>query len=322
MQQKRGFGRWAAWAAMCVVPALIGGCSGTTNGVGGFGNPTQTGTFTGASANLGAGRAGTFALSTFSNNTVTGTLTVTAPAALVKKSTTSNALVTLPTGVYNFSGTRTANSFTGTGTIPGTNNSFTVSGTLSTTATAGGFTITGSLNGEPFEFNGTIAVSAGGGGGGGGGNNGSFTFSGNNSNANAAAFSAIAGGGTLININNERLLSATFASATSPTNLRNVTITVTKSSALAADDTFTLTDDEDPNAGQSVVIYGEGAPTNKAWISKSGQVKITAINGGTYTLQLINARLEPAAIAGPGQTNQATGEFTLNGSGTATIVGQ
>lgn len=320
MEQKRRFksrlGKWMAGVALCIIPALVTGCNGTTGG-GPFGGVTQNGTYNGTSANLGANRTGTLLLRTFSNNTINGTLTVTA-TALVRNATSGNALVVLPAGGYNFTGTRTGNSFTGTGTIPGTNHTFNINGTLSTSTTTGGFTITGTLNGEAFEFGGSIAVFTGGGGGGGGGN-GSFAFTGNTGNANAASFSALAGTGTSIIVGGNRLLSATFASATSATNLRNITINVTSSSQFGVGDTFPLAEAEDPAVGQGVVIYGEGVPTNKAWVSNGGQVKITAIEGNVYTLQLINATMEVAPLAGPGQTNQATGTFTLNGSGNATI---
>ncbi|HEY0076983.1 MAG TPA: hypothetical protein VGB77_23055 [Abditibacteriaceae bacterium] len=313
---KSRMGKWAAWAAVCVIPALVAGCNGGTTGGGPFGNPVQNGTFNGAAANLGANRAGTLLIRTFSNNTINGTLTVAAPA-LVRSATSGNALVTLPVGTYSFTGTRTGSSFTGTGTIPGTTDTFTINGTLSTSTTGGSFTFTGTLNGETFEFGGTIAVFTGGGGGGGG--NGSFTFSSNTSNANAGSFSALVGTGTNIAIGNARVLSATFASATSATNLRTVTLTISKGSSLSVGDTFPLVENEDPSAGQAVVIYTEGAPANKAWISNGGQVKITAIDGNNYTLQLTNATMKVAAFAGPGQTQQATGTFTLNGTGKALI---
>jgi hypothetical protein len=325
--QKRSFkshlgsriGKWAAFAAVCVIPALVTGCNGGGVGGGPFGNPVQNGTFNGAAANLGANRNGTLLIRTFSNNTINGTLTVTAPG-LVRSATSGNALVTLPVGTYSFTGTRTGTNFTGTGTIPGTNTTFTISGTLSSSTTAGSFTVTGTLNGENFSFPGTIAIATGGGGGGGGGGGtGSFAFSSNTSNANAASFSALAGTGTNIAIGNARVLSATFASVTGTTNLRTVTLTISKSSSLSVGDTFPLVENRDPSAGQAVVIYTEGAPANKAWISNGGQVKITAIDGNNYTLQLTNATMKVAQFAGPGQTQQATGTFTLNGTGKALI---
>ena len=317
---KSRLGRWATLAAVCVIPALVTGCNGGSAG-NPFGGVTQNGTYSGSSTNLGGGRTGNLTLRTFSDNTINGTLVVSGgQQGLVRSSTVGNALVILPVGTYSFTGTRTGNSFSGNGTIPGTNHTFNINGTLSTSTTAGGFTITGTLNGEPFEFGGTIAVFTGGGGGGGGtGGNGSFNFSSNSSNANTGSFSALAGGGTNMFIGNNRVLSATFASASSPTNLRNLTITISKSGQFGVGDTFPLAEARDPQVGQGVVIYGEGAPTNKAWISNGGQVKITAIDGNNYTLQLINATMEVAPFAGPGQTNQATGTFTLNGSGKALI---
>jgi hypothetical protein len=310
-------GKWAAWAAVCVIPALVAGCNGGTTGGGPFGNPVQNGTFNGAAANLGANRNGTLLIRTFSNNTINGTLTVAAPA-LVRSATSGNALVTLPVGTYSFTGTRTGTNFTGTGTIPGTNQTFTISGTLSNSTTAGSFTVTGTLNNENFSFPGTISITTGGGGGGGGGN-GSFAFSSNTSNANAASFSALAGTGTNITIGNNRLLSGIFVAGTGPANLRNVTINISKAGQFGVGDTFPLAEAQDPQTGQGVVIYSEGAPATKAWISNGGQVKITAINGNTHTLQIINATMKVAPLAGPGQANQATGTFTLNGSGNALI---
>lgn len=317
---RRSFlGKWAAIAVACVMPGILAGCNG---GNGGFTPPTQNGTFTGASANLGANRSGAFSLQSFTDNSVQGTLTVTATAAAVKKSTTSNGLVTLPTGTYNFTGTRSGNTFTGTGTIPGTSQTFNITGTLSTTSTAGAFTISGSLGGEAFSFGGTITVTTGGGGGGG---NNTFTFTNSGSNANTASLTSIANVGTKLQIpgTNSILLSGTFTQATSATNVRIVTISVVKNSTtFSVGDTFTLSDDEgNSTSGTGTVLYTEGAPISKSWISHSGTVKVTAVSGNQVTLEIVSAAMEPSAISGPGQTNQATGQFTLKGSGTATYSG-
>jgi hypothetical protein len=228
--------------------------------------------------------------------------------------------VSLPAGTYNFQGTRNGNSFTGNGSFAGPPAfNFTVSGTLSTSATAGSWQISGTIGGEQFTYTGAINVTTGGGGGGGGGN-GSFAFSANSSNATTSALNGNVGVGTRTTLGGVTVLSATFASATSPTNLRNLTINLFKTGTFAVGDEFSLNDDNDSGVGGGTVLYGEGAPTNKAWISQSGTAKITALSGNNVTIQLVNARMQTAPIAGPGQTNQATGLFTLNGSGTVTIA--
>ncbi len=318
MQKKRSLMKWAALAAVCVIPALVAGCSGGngTNPFGG-GGVVQNGTFSGASANLGANRTGTFALKTFSDNTISGTLVVTTPPALRKSSATSNALVTLPIGAYHFTGTRTGNSFTGTGTIPGTSSIFTISGSLSTSASAGNFSFTGNINGEPFDFTGTINVTTGGGTGGG---NDTFTFSNGGSNANTGSFSSIAAVGAVLNFNGTRLLQGSFPAATNATNLRVVSYTLGKTSAFAAGDTFTVSDDNDVTSGFGVVLYAEGAPATKSWVSHSGTAEITAISGTKVTVKLTNVLMQPAP-ASPLQPNQATGSFTLSGTSSANYTG-
>lgn len=318
MKQKASWSKMAALATTLGLAAVgLTGCSGGSNVLGG-GNPVVNGTFTGSSANLGAGRTGTFELTSRTDNTVEGTLTVVAPPTLQGR--ISAAAVILPAGLYNFSGTRNGSSFSANGHFNGTPAfDFTIGGTLSTTANAGNWSITGSVNGEPFEFTGSVNVTTGGGGGGGG--NGTFTFSANSSNANTGSFSSIANVGTSVTAGANRLLSGTFTVATSATNLRVISVALTKTSAFAAGDTFNLSDNDSPNAGNGAVIYGEGAPTNKAWISHAGTAKITAISGTKVTIQVTNAAMQPSTLAGPGQTNLATGNFTLNGGGAVTVTG-
>ena len=228
----------AAIAALGLSSAVLTGCSG--GNVLGGNNPIVNGNFTGAAANLGAGRTGTFALQSRSDNTVEGTVTVVAPAALIGR--ISAAAVSLPPGVYPFQGTRTGNSFTGSGRYTGTPAfDFTVGGTLSTTANAGSWSISGSVNGEPFEFLGAINVTTGGGGGGGGGNA-AFTFSNSGSNANTSALNSIANVGVSFIVAGEHFISATFTQATGATDLRNLSVSLDKSSAFAVGDSFTVND--------------------------------------------------------------------------------
>lgn len=321
MQKKHGWWKVAALAALCAVPALVAGCNGGNGGLIGGGGVQQTGTFAGTGT-LGAGRAGTFSLKTFNNNTVNGSVNVTAVApVVVNKGTSTLPVVVLPTGLYSFTGTINGSTFTGSGTIPNSTSTFNINGTLSTSTTAGSFTLAGTLNGETFSFNGTITTTTGGGGGGGTGDA-NFTFSSNSSNANTATFSSIAGAGTSLLLPGQSvfLLSGSFASATNATNLRTVTVTLVDSS-FAEGDTFTLSDEDTPGNGNATVVYTEGAPANKAWISHSGQIKITAKDGNKLTLQVTQAHMEPSDLAGPGQTNQATGEFDLSGTGKLNATG-
>jgi hypothetical protein len=241
--KRRMLGKWAAIAALCVVPALIAGCNG---GNGGFNPPTQNGTFTGASANLGVNRSGNLTIRSFSDNTINGTLDVDVTVPLVKNATSSNGLVALPIGQYNFTGTRTATTFTATGTIPGTNSTFHLNGTLSTSATAGSFTISGTLNGEAFNFTGAINAQSGGDGSG----NNTFTFSANGSNANTTTLNSTSNSGTtlLLPVGNVFLLNGTFSNVASSANTRVVTIFLVRSS-FAVGDTFTLSEDSSNVAG-------------------------------------------------------------------------
>ncbi len=308
---------WSRMLGMAAVAATLGlssvvltGCSGGGNVLGG-GGPVVNGNFVGVAANLGAGRTGTFALESRSDNTMEGTVTVVAPAAPLAR--ISAAAVSLPPGVYPFQGTRNGNSFTGSGRYTGTPAfDFTVGGTLSTTANAGSWTISGSVNGEPFEFLGAINVTTGGGGGGGG--NASFTFSNSGSNANTGSFSSAADVGTSYVVAGERFLNASFTDVTNPASPRIISITVTKSSAFVVGDTF-------GQAGRSVG-YSEGAPPSKLWNSRGGTAKITAINGTNYTIELTNVAMEPTGFGLPGQVNNASGNFTINGSGTVVITAQ
>jgi hypothetical protein len=294
----------AAVAVMGLSSAVLTGCGGGGNVLGG--GPIVNGTFTGTSANLGGGRTGTFQLESRTDNTVSGTLTVVAPADL--KGKISAAAVVLPTGIYNFSGTRNGNSFNASGQFNGTPTfNFTISGTLSTTANAGAWTITGSVNGEPFEFTGSVNVTPGGGGG-----NGSFTVSNNGSNANTGTLSANTAVGQFFNIAGERSLTSIFTQVISATNVRILTATLLKSGALAVNDSVNLAND-------GAALYTEGAPINKSWTAKAGTVRITAISGSNVTVQLSSVVFEPSP-ATPGLTNTATGEFTVNGSGTITLA--
>ena len=325
----------AVVATLGVGPAILQGCSGSSN-VLGPGVPTVNGNFTGAAANLGGGRTGNLQLQTFTDNSVEGTLTVTAPVQLLGKVKGPSANhaghggtpghvhppVSLPVGVYNITGTRSGTSVTGQAVYQGTPAAtYDFTATLSTSSTAGTWSINGTLNGEPFTLNGAINVNVTptGTNPGGGGNN-SFALSSNSSNATASALNTpIAVSQVLITPGtNNRLLSATFAVATSATNLRNLSISILKSSGFAVGDTFTV---GDTGPGSAVVLYGEGVPTNKAWQATSGTVRITAINGNNVTLKVESAVMAPTALAGPGQTNQATWQFTLNGSATVTATG-
>jgi hypothetical protein len=316
--RRKMWGLPALGLMLCAAPALLQGCGG-----GGSGSATMTGTFTGTAPNLGANRAGTLTLTTYSSDRVTGSLNVTdVPVAVGPRA------VTLPTGAYNFEGNLTGNgsTFSATGTSTGiTPVNFTITGTLSTTTTTGSFTIAGTFNNEQFSFNGSINVrvtptptgtpTSG---------NSGFTFSSvQNSNANTAALNNTVNVGSILNIptNNNFLLSASFTATISATDVRVLSITVVKTGSFAVGDTFTLDDTSSINGGSGTVLYTEGAPVNKTWISHSGTAKITAISGSNVSLELISAHMEPSTVDTPGQTNNATGQFTLNGSGTVQANG-
>jgi len=310
---------WLALGAILAPATLLAGCGGSNNGgLLSAGGSTQNGTFSGTATNLGQGRTGTFALRTQTDNTVNGTLVIANAAA----DRIAPRAATVPSGTYNFSGTRNGSSFTATGTSSTTPSfNYTVNGTVASSTTAGSFTFAGNINGEPFSIGGSVNIVVSGGGGGGGTGSGTFsaTFAGG-SNANKSAFSPIASTGIFTSATGFRQFLASFtatAGSGTGTIARSIAITMVKDSAFAVGDTLILDDQNQALTGEVIYTEVDASGGSKVWISDGGTAKITAINGKVLTLQVTGAQMNPGP-SGPGFPNGATGSFTLSGNGTIT----
>ncbi len=138
-------------------------------------------------------------------------------------------------------------------------------------------------------------------------------FSANSSNASTAPFNPSVSNGVFSVVGNIRTLSGSYIQVVgvSP---RTISITVTKPSPLAVNDSFSVNASSDQTAA---VGYSEGAgSTTKAFSGVSGTVKITAISGRNVSVTLSNVVMNVAD--GNGLPNTATGSFTLGGNGVIT----
>lgn len=265
---------------LALIPLLLlilAGCAG--NGTSTTKSP-YAGSYKG-STTLDGGKKGELAYTIAEDGSVTGTLTVSAPAATKGQD-------------FNFT--------FGTMTIEGHIDD---DGTITLTGTdpnSGGFTITGKVNPDGSA---TLTITAGGStftvnitSTGGGGGSGSITFSdGSGTNANLAAWPS-----------NPFILMSSVAdnislvTTPSPTdNTRSFVINVNAN--LSAGSTYTFSKDNTDAA----MVYGEG---DNHWLATSGQMKIITKTATNFEAEFINVGFEPDIDP----ASSATGTFKINGS--------
>jgi hypothetical protein len=280
--------------ALLAPPMLLSGCGGGNGG--GPQVPSSTGTFLSTDP-LSPTRSGTIILQTFSDNSLVGKLTVSAIVAAI-----GPRAVDLPVGTYNFTGTRTGNTFTATGHFNGTPAfDFTITGTLTATGSVGTYQISGTINGEAFTFSGALQ-------------SGGFvaTFSdATGANANLTRFFVEQAAGQFAKEIGGSRRTLQIEAPADTTSKRIILISTFKEGAFKVGDTFNL----NKFSEGSIVVYRSlitGSSTDQgAWTSHDGELRIDAINGNKVTVSIINARMEGDRPEG----GFGTGEFFLNAAG-------
>jgi hypothetical protein len=263
---------------------MVGGCGG---GNAGPQVPAATGTYAGQ-AIVGTDRVGRIVVQTTSANVAQGALEVTPTV-----NPTGEQPLTLPEGIYPFSGTRSGNSFTATIGSGSPLAGLTVNGTL-TSANTGTFQLSGALNGATYNFTGPLLA-------------GGFVATLSqpaSTNVDLSRFNATSTQSNFVNDNGKRRIQV-IATVGTGTATRTILFSLFKENAFRVGDTLNLNRYE---AGSTVRYSATSGPGAGTWISHDGEARIDAINGNAVTITILNARME-------GDPYQL-GEFFLNGSGT------
>jgi hypothetical protein len=289
----------ASLAALGLLSILLAGCGGD--------QPVSpyAGRYRGTGA-LDSGKPGTLDFTVNLDNSADGTLTAGNP---------TNANPSLFVFDVNTFGVRgSVNKLTGdysrSGTVAG-QGPFTVFGVLPAanastayTVTAGGQTFTGTLT----RFGST--------GGGTGSTSRRLTIAISNANGfngQAAAVTLPQITGTVTTVGGVTTFTAVYGTSTAGLT-RRLEITATTTAAFAAGTQIPLS-----STGSGSLVYTEivsdGATQTalRQWAALNGSLAVETVTGSSVTFRLVNASMRVDPVGG--QTNSATGTFTLNGTG-------
>lgn len=301
---------WICQVAASICCLWLMGCGGGSSS-----SVKAVSTYEGGGGGIKGLPAAEVVLQTFSNNTLTGTMTVTKAVGALTADPLRRAA--LPSGQYQFSATVTGNNFSGQGTYLGSPAlNFTVEGVFPTDRRIGIITIKGSTAAGQFNYDLGIHKTTGP-----IGQDGNFSFSNlQNSNATATNLTNTVNWSSGLPTALARHATIGFYASPSSSIARTLSVSLSKAGEpFVAGDVLPIGPFTTQDPLTSLVYYTEGTTDVKLWNPVSGSVKILDIQGLKVTVELVNVRMEPAPII-PGRPNSGTGEFTINGRGTATIM--